>query len=262
MFANKVVLVSGSGRGIGSAIALHFASLGADVVVNYFRNREPAEETVEKIRQLGRKVLLVKANMGEPEDIDRLFEAMEQEFGGLDIYIHNAASGYNRPVMEQRLKGWDWTMNINARSLLFAAQRAAPLMEKRGGGSIVTISSPGAGRVLPDYVVVGASKAAIEAITRYLAVELASKNIVVNAISPGMVLTDALQHFEMVRSDVHIAEKAAAITPAGRLVTPQDVAEVVAFLCSPAANMIRGQVITVDGGAALLAPGMEKSSDK
>jgi enoyl-[acyl-carrier protein] reductase III len=256
MFENKVVFVSGSGRGIGAAIALHFASQGANVVVNYFRNREPAEETAEGIRKLGRKALVVKANMGEIEDIKRLFSTIEQEFHGLDIFIHNAASGYNRPVMEQKAKGWDWTMNINARSLLFAAQRAAPLMEKRGGGAIVAISSPGAGRVLPDYVVVGASKAAIEAITRYLAVELAPKNITVNAVAPGMVLTDALQHFEMVRSDVHLAEKATRITPAGRLVTPQDVAEVVAFLCSPEANMIRGQVITVDGGASLLAPGL------
>jgi enoyl-[acyl-carrier protein] reductase III len=259
MFENKVALVSGSGRGIGATIALHFASLGADVVVNYFRNRQPAEETAERIRKLGRKALLVKANLGELEEIDRLFEMVEREFHGLDFFIHNAASGYNRPVMEQKAKGWDWTMNINARSLLFAAQHAAPLMERRGGGTIVTLSSPGAGRVLPDYVVVGASKAAIEAITRYLAVELASKNIVVNAVSPGMVLTDALQHFEMVRSDVHLAEKATSITPAGRLVTPQDVANLVAFLCSPAASMIRGQVISIDGGASLLAPGLEKS---
>jgi enoyl-[acyl-carrier protein] reductase III len=161
--------------------------------------------------------------------------------------------------MEQRAKGWEWTMNINARSLLFAAQRAAPMMEKRGGGAIVAISSPGAGRVLPDYVVVGASKAAIESITRYLAVELSPLNIIVNAISPGMVLTDALQHFEMVRSDVHLTERTISITPAGRLVTPDDITGVVAFLCSPAASMIRGQVIAVDGGATILAPGMEKS---
>jgi enoyl-[acyl-carrier protein] reductase III len=259
MFTDKVILVSGSGRGIGSTIAQHFASLGADVVVNYFRNREPAEETAEHIRQLGRKALLVKANMGEIEEIDRLFDTIEQEFNGLDIYIHNAASGYNRPVMEQRPKGWDWTMNINARSLIFAAQRAAPMMEKRGGGSIVTISSPGAGRVLPDYVVVGASKASIEAITRYLAVELAHKNINVNAVAPGVVLTEALQHFEMIRGDNNLAEIAARITPAGRLAEPQDIAEVVAFLCSPAASMIRGQIITVDGGASLLAPGLDQT---
>ncbi len=259
-FDNKVVLVTGSGRGIGAAIAVHFARLGADLVVNYFRNRQPAEETTQQIRSLGRRAISVKANVGEPEDIDRLFDATEQEYGGLDIYIHNAASGYNRPVMEQRVKGWNWTMNINARSLLFGAQRAIPLMEKRGGGTIVAISSPGAGRVLPDYVVVGASKAAIEAVTRYLAVELAAKNIAVNAVSPAMVLTEALQHFEMVRSDVHLAEKARGITPAGRLVEPQDIANVVAFLCSPEASMIRGQVIAVDGGASLLAPGMEKTS--
>jgi enoyl-[acyl-carrier protein] reductase III len=257
MFEDKIVLVTGSGRGIGASVARHFATLGANVVVNYFRNPQSAAETAEGIRHLGRKALLVKANMGEPDDIERLFATIEQEFGGLDYYIHNAASGYNRPVMQQKVKGWNWTMNINARSLLFAAQRAVPLMEKRGGGAIVTISSPGAARVLPDYVVVGASKAALEAVTRYLAVELSPRNIIVNAISPGMVLTEALQHFEMVRSDIHLAEKAVSITPAGRLVSPQDVAGLVAFLCSPDANMIRGQVITMDGGASLLAPGLE-----
>lgn len=257
-FQNKVALITGSGRGIGAVIARHFASLGAEVVINYFRNREPAQRVADDIRKLGRKALLVKANIADLDDIDHLFSTIEQEFGGLDFYIHNAASGYNRPVMQQRLKGWEWTLNINARSFLFSAQHAVPLMENRGGGAIVAISSPGAGRVLPDYVVVGASKAAIESITRYLAVELSPKNIVVNAISPGMVLTDALQHFEMVRSDIHLAEKAVSITPAGRLVKPQDIAHLVAFLCSPEATMIRGQVITLDGGASLLAPGLEK----
>ena len=179
----------------------------------------------------------------------------EKEFGGLDILIHNAASGYNRPAMEQKPKGWDWTMNINARSLLFAAQRAAPLMEARGGGSIVSISSPGSSRVMPEYVVVGASKAALEAVTRYLAVELSPLNIVVNAVSPGVVLTGALRHFDAVRSDEHILKRAIALCPAGRLVTPEDVAGVVGFLCTPAASMIRGQTIVVDGGYTLPVPG-------
>jgi enoyl-[acyl-carrier protein] reductase III len=143
-------------------------------------------------------------------------------------------------------------MNINARSALFAAQRAAPLMEQRGGGAIVNITSPGSFRVLPDYVVVGASKAALEAVTRYLAVELAPKNIVVNAVSPGVTLTEALQHFDAMRQDERILERAIQRTPAGRLVTPEDVAEVVAFLCSPSASMIRGQVIVMDGGYTLI----------
>ena len=251
-FQNKIALVTGSGRGIGRAIALYFARNGADLVVNFFRNRAPAEATVAEIEKLGRGALLVKADVGNLDDLNRLFDEVENEFGGLDIFVHNAASGYNRPAMEQKPKGWDWTININARSLLFAAQRAVPLMEKRGGGSIVSISSPGSGRVLPDYAVVGASKAAIESLTRYLAVELAPKNIVVNAVSPGIVETDALKHFEAL-NDQGVIQKAVAATPAGRLVTPEDVAEVVGFLCTPAGSMIRGQVIVVDGGYTLPA---------
>jgi enoyl-[acyl-carrier protein] reductase III len=251
-FKNKVALISGSGRGIGRAIALHFARNGADVVVNFFRNRAPAEETAHEIEALGRRALLVKADVGNLNDLNRLFDETEQTFGGLDIYIHNAASGYNHPVLEQKPKGWDWTMNINARSLLFAAQRAVPMMEKRGEGRIVSISSQGSSRVLPDYVVVGASKAAIESLTRYLAVELAPKGIIVNAVSPGIVETDALKHFDAM-ADGSILQKAIAATPAGRLVSPEDVAEVVAFLCTPAASMIRGQVIVVDGGYTLPA---------
>lgn len=252
-FEHKIVLVTGSGRGIGRAIALHFAHQGADIAVNFFRNRQPAENTVETIRALGRQAFAIKANVGELHGIDFLFDELEQRFGGLDIMVSNAASGYNRPAMQQKLKGWEWTMNINARSLLFAAQRAVPLMEKRGGGAIVSITSPGSTRVLPNYVVVGASKAALEALTRYLAVELAPKNIVVNAVSPGVVETDALKHFETMQQS-GISDLIRANTPAGRMVTPQDVAEVTAFLCSPAAAMICGQVIVVDGGYTLPMP--------
>ncbi len=251
LFKNKIALVTGSGRGIGRAIALHFARNGADVVVNYFRNRAHAEETAQEIEELGRQALVVKAHVGEIAGLDTLFAAVEGRFGGLDILVHNAASGYNRPVQEQRPKGWDWTMNINARAALFGAQRALPLMKSRGGGYIVNISSPGSERVLPEYAVVGSSKAALEALTRYLAVELAPENIIVNAVSPGLVDTAALRHFAVVREEPDLLTHAAGGIPAGRLILPEDVAGVVAFLCSPAASMIRGQTILVDGGATL-----------
>lgn len=250
-FENKIVLVTGSGRGIGRAIALHFARLGANIIINFFRNRKPAEKTADDIRAMGRKALVVKADIGTDLGLDYLFEEVEKEFHALDILVNNAASGYNRPALLQKPKGWDWTMNINARSLLFSAQRAVPLMEKRGGGHIVSISSPGSTRVLPDYVVVGASKAAIESLTRYLAVELADKNIIVNAVSPGVADTEALHYFDTTQSG-KIFQSLIEKTPAGRLVTPEDIARVVAFLCSPSADMIRGQVITVDGGYTLL----------
>ncbi|MEJ2305301.1 MAG: enoyl-[acyl-carrier-protein] reductase FabL [Anaerolineales bacterium] len=257
MFEGKIVLVTGSGRGIGRAIALHFAREGADVVINFFRNRGPAEETVAAVQELGRQALLVKANVGTIEGLDHLFNEIERHYDALDILVSNAASGYNRPAMEQKPKGWEWTMNINARALLFAAQRAVPMMEARGGGAIVGISSPGSVRILPDYVVVGASKAALEAIIRYLAIELAPRNIVVNAVSPGVVETEALKHFEDVREGENIIERATRLSPAGRLVAPEDIAQVVAFLCSPGASMIRGQTILVDGGYTLPVQGME-----
>jgi enoyl-[acyl-carrier protein] reductase III len=252
-FAGKVALVTGSGRGIGRAIALRLAQDGADLVINYMRNEAPAQEVAEIIRGMGRKALVVQANVAKPDDIERLFAAIETEYAGLDILISNAASGFNRPAMQQKVMGWDWTMNVNTRGFLLIAQKAVPMMEKRGGGHMVAISSPGAQRVMPDYVAVGASKAALEALTRYLAVELAPKNIAVNAVSPSLVETDALKYFSAL-NDANIIPRAIANTPAGRLVTPEDVAGIVSFLCTPAAFMIRGQVLVIDGGYTLIVP--------
>lgn len=145
-------------------------------------------------------------------------------------------------------------MNINARSLLFGAQHAAPLMARRGGGAIVAISSLGAIRVMEEYVVVGTSKAALEALVRYLGVELAPQAIRVNAVSPGLVLTEALEHFQTFREEgPDLLGEVQARTPAGRLCTPEDVADVVAYLCSDQAAMICGQTLIVDGGYSLLA---------
>lgn len=251
-FNDKIAVVTGSGRGIGRAIALRLASEGADVVINYYRNRKPAEATAAAVHDMGRRVTVVRANLAQPAGIAQLIDGTLDAFGGLDFLVHNAASGYNRPIMEQRIKGWDWTMNINARAALFLAQKAAPLMAARDGGVIINISSLGAHRVLPDYVLVGASKAALETLTRYLAVELAPMRIVVNAVAAGPVQTDALKHFPWLRDHF---EEALAYTrsrmPAQRQVLPEDIAGLVAFLCSEEAFMIRGQTIWMDGGVSL-----------
>ena len=172
MEQNKCALVTGSSRGVGKAAAIRLAENGYNIVINYARSKKAALETAEEIEKLGVKVLVVKANVGQPAKIKEMFQQIDETFGRLDVFVNNAASGVLRPVMELEETHWDWTMNINAKALLFCAQEAAKLMEKNGGGHIVSISSLGSIRYLENYTTVGVSKAALEALTRYLAVEL------------------------------------------------------------------------------------------
>ncbi|MCP8968631.1 enoyl-[acyl-carrier-protein] reductase FabL [Ectobacillus ponti] len=245
---NKVALITGGTRGIGKAIAKRFAREGYQLVLNYMRKKSDAEQTKNEIEaEYGVEVHLVKANVKEMEQIQALFAEVKERFGRLDVFVSNAASGVLRPLMEIEPTHWDWTMDINSKAYLFAAQEAAKLMEQ--GGAIVALSSLGSIRVLPNYVTVGVSKAAVEALTRYLAVELAPKGIVVNAVSGGAVDTDALKHFP---NREELLSEAAQRNPAGRIVEPEDLAETVYFLCTPAAGMICGQTIIVDGGLSLL----------
>ncbi|MDQ6596220.1 enoyl-[acyl-carrier-protein] reductase FabL [Bacillus salipaludis] len=247
--SQKVALITGSSRGIGKATALRLAKEGYDIVINYARSKSGALETAEQIEALGRKVLVIKANVGDVNKVKDMFAQIDQEFGRLDIFVNNAASGVQRPLMELEESHWDWTLNINSKALLFCAQEAAKLMEKNGGGKIVSISSLGSIRYLKNYTVVGVSKAALEALTRYLAVELSSKNIVVNAVSGGAVDTEALKHFP---NREELLQEAKDKTPAGRMVEIDDMVNTVMFLLSDASSMIRGQTIIVDGGISLL----------
>lgn len=245
----KTALVTGGSRGIGRAISLALARAGADVAINYLRHREAAEKTAAAIGEQGRRALLIKANVGEEPDIEAMFETIRAEFGRLDILVSNAASGVLKPFLDLTMKHWRYTVDINAGTLLPLAQRAVPLM-RSGSGRIIAVSSLGATRAIPYYTLVGASKAALESLVRHLAVELAPRGILVNAVSAGVVETDALRHFP---NREELLQASLERTPAGRLVTPDDVAAVVLFLCSDLARMIVGQTIVVDGGYSVVA---------
>lgn len=242
----KIALVTGGSRGIGRAISLKLASEGADIIINFFRKRSTAEATAQEVQAKGAKAYLTKANVGEPEEVDRMFTEIAEKFGRLDILVNNAASGVARAALDLDTRGWDWTMNINARAFLLCAQRASKLMVN--GGNMVSISSLGSRLVLPIYTAVGVSKAALEALTRYLAIELAPKKIQVNGIAAGAVETEALKLYT---TDPNLPRPAWQTTPAGRMVLPEDIANLVAFLCSDESTMIRGQIIVIDGGATI-----------
>jgi enoyl-[acyl-carrier protein] reductase III len=244
-FQDKSVLVTGGSRGIGKAIALRFAELGAKrVALSYLRNDRAAEETAEELRKLGAEPVLLRGNLGDPEKA----KAFVEEAGALDVLVSNAATGVIKPLLELEEKHWDWTMNANARALVTLVRHAASSMPP--GSSIVALSSLGSQRVLENYALVGTSKAAVEALVRYLAVELAPQDIRVNAVSAGLVETGALEYFP---NKDEMLKWYKQRTPAGRLVGPRDVADAVCFLCSPEAGMIRGHTLIVDGGYSLLA---------
>jgi len=246
----KTAVITGSGRGIGRAIALELARHGANIAVNYFRHHERAEATAADIEAAGGRAIVVKAHIGDADGARRVVQAAADAFGTVDIFVGNAASGVLRPVLNQEQKGWDWTLNVNTRSILYGAQAAAPYMQARGWGRIIGITSIGATRVLPEYSMVGISKAGIEALIRYLAVELAPHGIICNAISPGVVETEALDFFPSKDDIIRFAKRR---TPAGRLVTPEEIARVVAWLCTDDARMIIGQTLVVDGGYQVMA---------
>jgi enoyl-[acyl-carrier protein] reductase III len=240
----RSALVTGGTRGIGKAIALRLASEGASrIALGYLRNDTAAEQAAEEVRTAGAEPILVRGNAAS----DRVMAEFASH-GPYGAVVHNAATGVIKPALETEDKHWDWTLNANARSLLSLARACAPDMEE--GSSIVAISSLGAQRVLENYVLVGTSKAALESVVRYLAVELAPRDIRVNAVSAGVVETEALDHFP---NREQMLQAGRTRTPAGRLVEPDDVAGAVAYLCSPDAEMVRGHTLIVDGGYSLLA---------
>lgn len=248
-FLGKTVLISGASRGIGRAMALELASRGADIIVNYVRKEDTAQKTKSDIEALGRKAICLQANVGNPDECRTLVQKSLEHFLKIDILIHNAALGAFKPVSQLKLNQWDLSFDVNTKALLVLTQSVLPSMEKSGQGCILALSSLGAHRFIPNYGAIGISKSALENLVRYLAVELAPKKIRVNALSGGLVDTDAAKAFpqqELFKQEV------IKRTPAGRLGLPEDLARVAAFLVSADASWITGQTIIADGGLSLI----------
>jgi enoyl-[acyl-carrier protein] reductase III len=248
-FAGKVAFVTGGTRGIGFATAREFARRGADVAISFFTKRTNAQNAQAELEKFGGRVALLRGNVGNPEHVDLMFNHLEERLGRLDYFVSNAAMGVMKPFEELTLADWDRTMEVNVRSLMQGAQHTLKLVRQhRQGGRIVALSSMGAVRFLPQYAALGSAKAAIESLVRFLAVELAPDNIIVNCVHAGVVETDSLKRFTDLPS--LIAENLRR-TPYGRIGTPEDIAKVVVMLCTHDADWIVGQSIVVDGGFSI-----------
>jgi len=245
-YKGKVAFVSGGTRGIGLSIAEKLAEKGVNIFMTYFRSREDAKTAEIKIKSYGVKCVSHRANMGNADQVVQTFEKIKEDYGKLDIIVSNAALGLYTDMMNIDRKAWELSMHTNARAFLQSVQLGVPMMGE--DSRIVALSSLGSIKYIPGYAAIGVSKAAIENMVRYTAIEMAPKKISVNCVSGGFIDTSALKVFpnfeEMKR---RVIER----TPYNRIGKPEEVADVVVFLCGRGASWITGQTIIVDGGYSL-----------
>jgi NAD(P)-dependent dehydrogenase (short-subunit alcohol dehydrogenase family) len=251
-FEGKIALITGSSRGIGRALALTLAREGATVVVNYQRNADLAAATVGEIETMGSRAIAVQANMENVDEIDRLFDCVEREFGRLDHFVSNAAASSFKKIVDLKAHNLDRSFDLNVRAFVLGAQRAVKLMKH--GGRIAVLSSYGSVRAYPTYANLGSNKAAIEAWVRYMAVEFAPHGVNVNAINGGLIDTESCAYFYENVPGMAPIESVLSKVPKGRMGTTQEVADTIAFLLAPESEYVTGQTIAVDGGLSVIAP--------
>lgn len=248
----RKALVTGGSRGIGRACALRLAEAGADVIINYVTSQAAADEVAEQIAGLGRDVAVVKADVSERDDIDSMMAFVGEKFGKLDILVSNAATGGFRPMLAITQKNFEATMKTNVMALIHLVQASVRLLEKADGrAKVVAISSHGSHMALPMYGAVGGSKAALESFVRHFALELGGKGINLNIVKAGLVETDSTRRIPY--ADQLFASRSLRSMTGDRYLTAEDVANCVLFLSSPLSDLVQGETLTVDGGAAVHA---------
>jgi enoyl-[acyl-carrier protein] reductase III len=246
----RIALVTGASRGIGRACAIRLAEAGADVIVNFLTSRTAAEKVATEIGGLGRRAAVVKADVSEPEDVAAVFEFIVREFGKLDILVSNAAAGGFRPLLSAGPAQFEAAMNTNVRALLSLVQCGLPLMKNAAGRSkVIAISSHGSRLAIPDYGLIGASKAAMESMMRQFALEAGKDGVNFNIVLAGLVPTAAVQGMP---GYSQLAERARKRSLAGeRNLEAADIADAVLFLASPLSDSIQGQTLVVDAGVSI-----------
>ncbi len=245
----KVALVTGASRGIGRACAAKLASCGATVAVNFLSSKEGAAESVRLVQSYGVPGIAIRADVSDAQDITAAVEFVRERFGRIDIIVSNAAAGGFRPLMNVTPANWESVLRHNASPLLWLAQAAAPIMKAQGGGKFVAISSHGSFRAFANYGAIGASKAALEALVRHLAFELGPTGINFNCVLAGMVATEAIK--SMPGSEGLLKSSQDTMLVGDKVLNPEDIANVVTFLCSSLSDKIQGQTVVVDGGVSI-----------
>ncbi len=240
---NRVAIVTGAGRGIGRAIALTLAQSGAQVVVNYSRSAEAAEEVVAQIAANGGEAVAAQGDVADAAQVDALVNVAVERFGRVDILVNNAGITRDKLILRMSEADWDAVLDTNLKGAFLCCKAVAPRMVKQKSGVIINVGSVNGKVGAAGQANYSASKAGLIGLTKSLAKELGSRNIRVNAVSPGFIETDMTDALKDEQRQAVIKQ-----VPLGRLGTGDDVAQVVAFLCSDAAAYIQGEVIAVDGG--------------